>query len=196
VKALLTSFGALVVWGAVSGSRSGSHPGGPPTAATEIPTSGGHGTLIGVLVVVGLLALVAKAGGGRVTSGRFVAGHSHGGPTRTIARHEAGHAAAARALGGRVVSATADRHGGYVDATIPNSPRAAITFLLAGRRAAGTGAGCSADDAAIRAELRTVPRAERGQLRRDADRDARRIVNGNRGQIRRDAERLEREGSL
>lgn len=194
MKTVLMVFVCLVVFGAGASKPAGS--GGPPTAATEIPASGGHGGLFGVLVVVGLLALLVKAGGGRTTSGRMVSGHAHSGPSRTIARHEAGHAVAARALGGRVVSATADRHGGYVRATIPNSSRAAITFWLAGRRAAGTGAGCSADDALVRRELRQVPRGERGQVFRDADRDALRIVNQHRGQIRRDAGRLEREGRL
>lgn len=194
MKALVLFFGGLVVWGAVTGKSAGS--GGPPTAATEIPTSGGHGALFGVLVVVvGLLALLAKAGGGgRAATGRMVSGHAHG-PSRTIARHEAGHVAAVRAVGGRVVSANADADGGLVRAVVPDV-RASVTFLRAGRYAAGTSRGCSGDEASIRAELRDVPRSERGRLLREADRDARRIVRQHAGQIRRDAATLGRRGTL
>lgn len=149
----------------------------------------------GVLLVGGLVvAVAARGGGGRATSGRMVAGHAHG-TRRLIARHEAGHVAAARAVGGRVISATADDREGLVRAQVPDV-RASITFLRAGRYAAGTRRGCWGDEQAERAELRDVPRGERRQLVRDADRDARRIVREHRGQIRRDARTLERTGRL
>jgi hypothetical protein len=109
MKTLVLLFGGLVVWGAVTGKSAGS--GGPPSAATEIPTSGGHGgALVGVLVVVALVGLVAKAGGrGRAVASdhRQVRGPaqdgdgSHWSPTerRSIERHEKRHQRVADAFG-------------------------------------------------------------------------------------------------
>jgi hypothetical protein len=148
------------------------------------------------LLLVLLAAVAVWALGGRSTAGRSVAvrGHAHGsGALQEVATHEAGHAVAARALGGRVRSATvsADGRSGLVRATLPTqSSQAAITFWAAGRIAAGTSRGASADDDLIRRELRTVPSAERGRMRRAAERDAARIVSRSAGPIRRDAARL------
>lgn len=139
------------------------------------------------------------------SAGRYIAvkGHAHGPAStstrRLIAKHEAGHAVAARALGGKVVSAEVydDGEGGMVWARLPsNSAEDAVAFLLAGQIAAGTSRGSSADNAAIRAELRTVKGSERSQVRRDATRSARRIVSKNSGQIRRDAATLDKHGRL
>lgn len=148
----------------------------------------------GVLVLggaaVAIWALAGRRPAGRLAGGRAVMSHGHG-TQRIISRHEAGHAAAARALGGRVRSMRMWKDGGEVQATLPTSdPQAAITFWRAGRYAAGTGAGCSADDGFVRRELRDVPRADRARVRRDADRDARRIVRQRAGEIRRTAARL------
>lgn len=144
----------------------------------------------GGAIATALWALARRGSTGRLAGGRAVMGHGHG-TQRIISRHEAGHAAAARALGGRVRSMRMWSDGGLVQATLPTSdPQAAITFLRAGRYAAGTGAGCSGDDDLVRRELRDVPRADRARVRRDADRDARRIVRQRAGEIRRDAARL------
>lgn len=145
------------------------------------------------VVAVAVWAVAARTGG-RSGAGRAVVGHAHG-TTRIIARHEAGHVAAARATGGRVVSATAGRGEGLVRAQLP-SVQAHLTFLRAGRYAAGTSAGCSADRQAERAVLREVPRGERAGVMRDADADARRIVRQHRSQIQQDARTLEQGGSL
>lgn len=138
---------------------------------------------------------------GQLAGGRSIAvrGHLHGsGGRNRIATHEAGHVRAARALGGRVCSARVfdGTSGGLVLASIPDTPLAAVTFLAAGRVAAGTGAGAGADDALIRAELRRVPSSMRGQVRRQGYRDAARIVSSGRGQIRRDAVKLAKNGRL
>lgn len=169
----------------------------------------GAGAAGGVVVLVAV-AFVAMGGGraggsvGRSTGGRSVSVHAHahgGGPgvRRRIARHEAGHAAAARALGGRVNSATvdADNRGGLVQATLPTQDsQAAITFWLAGQRALRSTEGAGADNGLIRRELRQVPHSDRGQVMRDARRHADQIVRQNAGRIRRDANRLDREGRL
>lgn len=141
-------------------------------------------------VIGGLLVLtVARPAVGRVVGGRAVdvTGHAHG--PGLIEVHEAGHVAAARALGGRVRSAEVWAGGGLVRAVLPDSsPQTAVTFLLAGKRAAGTSTGASADDAEIRRELRGVPNA--GAVYRAADSRARSIVSSRRGQIERDAATL------
>ena len=170
----------------------------PPTTP-EPPVVELGGDSAGVWLVVLAAAAGAWAwgkarGGGRVASGRAVVRHAHG-DRRTIAWHEAGHVVAARAVGGRGHSAVASDTEGLVQATVPDV-RASVTFLRAGRYAAGTRRGCWGDEQAERAELRDVPRADRGQLVRDADRDARRIVRQHRGQIRRDAAALESRGRL
>ncbi|MBP2370678.1 hypothetical protein [Pseudonocardia parietis] len=144
-------------------------------------------------IAITVWALAGRTRGGRAASGRAVMGHGHG-TQRLISRHEAGHAAAARALGGRVRSMRMWKDGGMVQATLPTSdPQAAITFWRAGRHAAGTGTGCGADDDLVRRELRSVPRADRARVRRDADRDARRIVRRHASEIRRDAARMLKE---
>ena len=74
----------------------------------------------------------AVVGGGspRRSRGGGPGGHAHG-DRRLIARHEAGHVAAARAVGGRVVSAEASDREGLVRAVVPNV-QASVTFLRAG----------------------------------------------------------------
>lgn len=155
------------------------------------------------LLLVLLAAAAVWAFNRRPTmAGRSVAvrGHAHGtGARQEVAVHEAGHVAAARALGGRVRSATVSRdgHSGLVQATLPTGDsQAAITFLAAGKFAAGTSRGASADDDLIRRELRRLPTGDRSRVRRDAERDARRIVSSHAGRIRRDAARLDERGSL
>lgn len=146
----------------------------------------------GLLVLFGAVVLTVASARLRASTGpgRTAAGHGHG-TQQMVARHEAGHAAAARALGGTVRSVRMWQGGGFTDARLPNhDPQAAITFWRAGRHAAGTGSGCSADDSLIRRELRSVPRADRARVARDADRDARRIVRRDAARIRRDAQRL------
>lgn len=158
---------------------------------------GGLGVAVLVLVaapiVVGLLHLTARSG----LSGRMVAVAGHGHDRATIARHEAGHAAAARALGGRVRSARITNHGGLVMATLPTSDsQAAVTFWLAGQVAAGTPHGSGADNQLIRRELRGLPSAERRQVLRASTADANRIVRSHAGRIDRDTVTLDTKGRL
>jgi hypothetical protein len=135
-----------------------------------------------------------------VSRARGLAGHAHGGNRALVAQHEAGHAVAARALGGRVRSAEVYRNGGgLVTWDMPanlSSPQNNVTFLLAGQYAAGTRAGCGGDQATIRSELRKVPRADRAAVQRAADRRARQIVSSRQGEIRRVAAKLDENGRL
>lgn len=164
--------------------------------------------VVGVLVVVVAVGAAGSRAGfsGRMPAGRSVSvgGHAHGryssgGERRVIARHEAGHVAAARALGGKVVSAEVydGNEGGLVRAQLPGcGPGPSITFLRAGRYAAGTSRGASADMSSERRLLREIPRAQRAQLSRACDQDAHRIVRASRAAIRRDELILDRKGSL
>jgi len=117
---------------------------------------------------------------------RAAIGHFHGGGmSRTRAVHEAGHYVAGRAVGASV----AMRSDGNVDAFgLPNA-QAQIVFLLAGGYAAGTGAGCGADNANARAALNEYPPAQRSRVWRQAQAQARRIVAARRGEIDRLARR-------
>lgn len=164
------------------------------------------------LALVGQLALYAGAAGVvlqvwrvfSVSTGQMsgayttVTGHLHADKPGDIELHEGGHAVAARKLGGRVVSAwvSADRTRGLVRALIPNTPEAAVAFLRAGRRAAGTGAGCGADDAAVEAELRTLPREDRSRVFAAGDTKAGSIAFWHSGEIREVATTLRQKGSL
>ncbi|MHA6623905.1 hypothetical protein ACU61A_00715 [Pseudonocardia sichuanensis] len=171
---------------------------------------------VGVLARPDLLARPAvglvRALAGFVTSvatpalaaGRYVKvhGHAHGATgsrlRRKIAKHEAGHAVAARALGGRVLSAVVydgDR-GGLVHARLPGEPQAAVTFLLAGQYAVNSSEGAGADNDAIRKVLREVPSKDRAQVKAHAKKHARRIVSSRSGEIRRDARTLDEKGRL
>lgn len=164
----------------------------------------GFGPLVAGLRVIGVAALVlagltvaARWGGGRSSTRGGVA-HVHGGQREEIARHEAGHAVAARAVGGRVTSARiyhGDR-GGLVQARLPEGPLPAVTFLLAGQVAAGTTRGAGADNAAIRRELRGMPGPDARRIRRQATRDAHRILARHSGALHRDAATLTRKGHL
>ncbi|MGH3611385.1 MAG: hypothetical protein ACRDRK_01935 [Pseudonocardia sp.] len=133
---------------------------------------------------------------------RTATGHAHAGPVvksarREAARHEAGHMAAARYVGGRVTSARLNPDGGgYVEARIPDTPRARVAFLLAGAEAAGTTRGAEDDFAAVDRELARLSGGERHQVLRDARSDARRIVSRRAGEIERDAARLQERGRL
>lgn len=135
--------------------------------------------------------------------GRYISvhGHAHGagsGTRRKIAKHEAGHAVAAEALGGQVVSAEiydGDR-GGLVQAHLPGDPKTAVAFLLAGQYAVNSSEGASGDNDAIRKVLLEVPSRERGQVKSQAKREARRIVSSQAGEIRRVAAALDEKGRL
>ncbi|MHA6626860.1 hypothetical protein ACU61A_15605 [Pseudonocardia sichuanensis] len=153
-----------------------------------------HGAiLVGAILVACLLAGRRSAPAAR---GRYVSGHAHG-ERALIARHEAGHAVVTKALGGRVRSAEVGDGWGLVQAELPDDdPVKAVAFLRAGREAVGTGRGCSADDDAIRKELRRVPSRERGQVKRDGIRLARREVAKRRGEIKRYGRELDERGRL
>lgn len=128
---------------------------------------------------------------------RAVTGHTHVGPVSLSARHEAGHMAAARYVGGEVTSARLYRDGsGLVQARVPDNPRAVVTFLLAGAAAAGTDRGAEFDQAAIQEVLDRVPAAERGRVLRKARADTDRIVSAGAEEIARNAALLQERGRL
>jgi hypothetical protein len=148
---------------------------------------------MGKFIVVALIvaACWCLCSGGK---SRTATGHTHGGRRRVRAIHEAGHYVAAQAVGGYVAGAELTRHGGVVHArNLPNA-QAQATFLYAGRYAAGTGAGCSGDDADADAAINEYPARERARRRAAAQREARRIVNSRRGEIRRIAAQLDQNG--
>lgn len=145
------------------------------------------------LAVIGFIVwcLCSKGGGGKP-----VPGHFHGGNRRQVARHEAGHYVATKAVGGRVHSAElsdGNRPSGMVWSTLPNA-RADIVFLMAGRSAGGSGSGCAGDDQLIARTLREFPARDRGRIRRMCQAEADRIVASRGGEIRRIADRLDRNG--
>lgn len=165
--------------------------------------AGVNGYLALGLIVLAVWCLCSGSGAstGRSAGGRSVTvrGHAHvhkgGGPHRA-SRHEAGHAAAARGVGGKVRSARVFSDGtGLVNATVPDA-RSAITFLLAGQIANGSTEGAGADNALVRRTLREFPARERSSVLAGATQEARRIVRQRSGQIDRDARTLDRRGRL
>lgn len=165
---------------------------------TAWPDLAGLARVGGSLVAVAVGAAALAAIGWMSSGWRRLHGHGHGGDRPTIARHEAGHAAAARAVGGRVTSAVmyGGERGGLVQARIPDGPLPAVTFLMAGEIAAGTSRGTAGDRVAIRKELRGLSGSEAARVRRTATRDAHRIVRRASGRIESDARTLERKGRL
>jgi hypothetical protein len=164
-------------------------------AGLKLATAG-HPVLLLVAVGVAAVLWVGSGAKGAAPAGaRYVSGHAHG-LRNFIAKHEGGHAAAAKAVGGRVESAWMTDDEGLVMARIPDDPVKVVAFLAAGRAAVNSGRGCSADDAAIRQELRRVPSKERGQVKREGLRLARRIVSSRSGEIRRFANQLNEKGQL
>ena len=217
MKVLLLFFGGLVVWGAITG-ETGETPGGPPTAATEIPTQGGHGSaLVGLLVVVGLIALVAKAGGGghghttttvkRGVRGRHItvrtAPARHVAPDRRVkvaAEHEAGHKAVAKARGWKVRGVEVYPDGsGVTRLYVPDrkyDPRDDIAVSLGGWKGAGTKEGCASDFGHADAAYRAMPAGERDAGWREGVRRCNSALFWRSGERRRDAAALMRDGSL
>lgn len=159
--------------------------------------NGGSWLILGCLLIAWLCMYGGKrpSSSGRAAMGRSVQVHGHGSDRPTIAVHEAGHAVAARKVGGKVLSATMTDHEGLVRAEVPDE-RAAVAFLYAGQYAAGTRRGAHGDEAAIRAELKRLPANERAAAHKAAKADARRIVSRHRGEIRRDAAVLNDRGRL
>lgn len=146
----------------------------------------------GALVVALVVGLALTAGAARTA-------HIHGSTRAKIARHEAGHAAVARHVGGRIRSARIHGHdsGGLVKATLPtDDPRLAVAFWSGGHLALGSRDGADADLADIRRELRRVPAAERGRVHDEGVRLARQALAAQAGRVERDAARLEEKGRL
>jgi hypothetical protein len=163
----------------------------------------GFGALLAGLRLIGVAALVvaglvlAARLSGR-SAGHGGVAHVHGGQREDIARHEAGHAVAARAVGGRVTSAriySGDR-GGLVQTRLPQGPLPAVTFLIAGQIAAGTTTGAGADNAAIRRELRGMSGGDARRVRTQATRDATRILARRSSEVDRNTDTLIRKGHL
>lgn len=157
-----------------------------------------------VWLVQGLAGLAASiASPVPALGGRYVAvhGHAHGTSSnyrRKIAKHEAGHAIAAKAVGGSVLSATlyAGEGGGLVQARLPNDPKAALIFLHAGQAAVNSSEGASADNDEFRKVLREVPSKDRSRVKAEAKREARRIVSSRSGEISSYARKLDERGRL
>lgn len=148
-------------------------------------------------IVLAALLLGAVLVMSRIGGNRLAVGHSHPGSLRHSARHEGGHAAAARALYGRVTEARLYPDGsGYVEAYIPDNPHDRMVFALAGAAAVGDDIGAQDDLASVERTSRLVPRGEREAIRRSAERAARNIVRQHAPQIERDAATLLRYGKL
>lgn len=160
-------------------------------------------TLVGT---VGVLLILLEQHSSRASTGAYrrgVVGHAHG-YGRTVLRHEGGHLTAAAEIGARVRSARVFWSGGgevrlaRTDAE-NMSARDYVAFMRAGRYAAGTGAGCSHDDAQVELEqARLVHNGARpAKARRiveQGDADARRY--GRSAQVDVYADRLGEKGRL
>lgn len=125
---------------------------------------------------------------------KSVSGHSHAGPPRVMARHEAGHAAAIKYYGGTITSTYLDSNSGYVKGNMTGDPKARIAMLLAGAEAAGTDEGASGDFYLIKQELKRT--TNRSAVLNAAKSDARHIVRSRSGQIERYADRFQKYGRL
>nr|WP_168172089.1 hypothetical protein [Pseudonocardia sp. AL041005-10] len=150
-------------------------------------------------LAVAVLVLVSRA---RAALARPAVGHAHG-AGRALLRHEGGHLHAASKVGARVRSATVSKDSGLVElhrADVDRmSSRQYMAFMKAGRAAAGSAVGCSADDANVRDERRRMSRsgmsaAEIRRVERQADGDARSWARS--GQVDRWADRLGERGRL
>ncbi|MDN5917935.1 MAG: hypothetical protein L0I76_23045 [Pseudonocardia sp.] len=120
------------------------------------------GTQVGgwaIVLGLGILAVRFRPGRGAAGAGRITVGHSHG-AGRPLLRHEGNHVHTARSEGVRVVSATVTPSSGLVKMHRGDvermSSRAYLAFMYAGKAAAGTAVGCSADRANVRAERRRM----------------------------------------
>lgn len=122
---------------------------------------------------------------------------------RVEAVHEAGHAVGGKVVGARKVVVVPKFFGGWdVKAKrLPNA-RAALIFLLAGEYAAGTSEGCGSalfgdgDRAAFESTLREYSAGERSAVRREVQRETRRLVRANAAWIERVADCLLEHGKL
>lgn len=164
-----------------------------PSAAT------GGVLVVALLVVVVLVALLRSRAGGRGGGrGRRVSiGHSHGGTSRIIARHEAGHVAVARAVGCTDITVEAWDGGGVTHAGAGGMDALSrVAIARGGQYATSSRRGCAGDDDIVRDALRGVPRDQRSQVRRDGEALGRQAVRRAGGQIRRDAVTIERTGRL
>lgn len=155
---------------------------------------------VAVAVVAGL-AVVARARtfaatvGGRKMAVRTGPGHG----TRVAARHEGGHVAVTRAVGGRVTGARIYPDGSGV--TWLRLPRGAsvvdqVAVDVAGEVAANTSFGCGSDQAYMRAALAQLPPGERAAAKRAGYARARGVVDGwfSDGGVSRTAAKLLRDG--
>jgi hypothetical protein len=154
-----------------------------------------HGGILVAALVIAYFLGKSGTSSPALAGGRYVTGHAHG-ERKQVAKHEAGHAVAAKAVGGYVKSAWMTDDQGLVHARMPNDPVKRVAFYAAGRAAVSSGRGCSDDDAAIRGVLGEVPSKHRGQVKREGIRLARQIVSSRRGEIRRYAARLNEKGRL
>ena len=154
-----------------------------------------HGAppVVALISVVVAVVLWKTAG-----SPRAVTAHVHGGTTRDIARHEAGHVVVIKNLGGKVDRAEAHEDWGFVEGRPPRGAKPVhdIAVAAAGQVAAGTNRGCAWDDSLIEDALRRVPRRERDQTRKDGFDLAAQIIRDRAGEMRRYEKRLYEKGRL
>jgi hypothetical protein len=154
---------------------------------------------IAVAVVVFLvLRWFFRSDGGAPATGNAtinVSGHLHGPPVdgrlrrrQLLARHEGGHAAVVRDLGGKVIRGfiTRNNDAGLVTAQFEHDdPIKIATFLYAGAAAAGTTEGAGFDYAKAEKEIKRLPRDERNAADRLARSEAVRLVRKNRPEVER-----------
>jgi hypothetical protein len=145
-----------------------------------------------LLVAIGGFLLSGSKGGSTARSGP--------GYCRSAARHEAGHAAVIRHLGGRVTSARVHADGsGLTRGHWPGDAVSQVAVFKAGQYADGSSAWSprnASDEDVIRSVLRQVPARDRAEVRRQGERLARQGLAARAGQISRDARRLEKRGWL
>lgn len=136
------------------------------------------GAVTAVLLLFGAAVMwAANSGPGRVRTVHISSGH---GP-RVAAIHEGGHAAVAKAVGGRVEHAWIRPDGsGMCRVRLPETATAAdwIAVNVAGEVASGTRAGCHGDQAAMREELAALPPGERAAAKAAGYATARRVLRG------------------
>jgi hypothetical protein len=121
----------------------------------------GPGLLVlAALAAIGLFAAWARL---RFVGGKQVAFHAHGISPDVVARHEAGHAWAFEAAGGRVDRIETGPGWGITHGTLPRGYTVEDDAFVdyAGEYAAGTSTGCASDRAHARRVLATLPASER-----------------------------------
>lgn len=160
-------------------------------------TYNGFGTLLAAGIALGAVALLVVLRTAFSSIGGREIGHSHAGPRRAAARHEAGHVVVTRAVGGHVSSAWIRNDGsGLVRGSLPDNPEKEIAALLAGQLAEGSSVGAGWDNAAINSRLKRLPANQRAGVLSRAKGRARSALFWRGGQVTSIENRLYKNGSL